>query len=584
MKQKTFTESIFNTILPSQVIATLSGFLAMVVDGIVVGRFLGVTAVSACGLIAPLMMLLVALAQMIYHGNQMLCSTEVGKGDIREANRVFSAALMTLVGIAAVSSVLIILFRTPVAIALGAPAGSELLTLTGEYLLGYIIGAPGFMCVLLLPGILQLDGDRETAIRAVLVLMVSDIVLDLANVFMFHGGLFGMGLASSVSNYLALLLMALHFFKKNAMFRFTPTDAAWQRMGDVVKRGMPQTVYAICRTFMTLFLNRILLHYGSELYVAAYSIISTIGNCIMSVGSGIGTIALMVTGVANGEEDRETLKDVVRAVWKLSLVYNIAIIVVVELFAPFFVNLFLKGNVDARDIAVWGLRLYTLFLVFYSLNSGFREYIQGLGLLVTANAQNVLENVFVTGMALILAKGVGIDSVWLCFLFGHILTFGYFIITTFIKKKKVAFTAENFHLVPEGYGIPEEDSLELSVASIDEAVGLSEKAAAFCKEKGADARLSLLLPLCVEEMAVNVVKHGFADGKKHFLNVRVLFKKGGWIIRMRDDCRLFSPKEYEKIHHGDEPEANIGIRMVYKMVKDIQYFNTLKLNNILIRI
>ncbi|MBQ7678048.1 MAG: hypothetical protein IJT32_07420, partial [Lachnospiraceae bacterium] len=78
--------------------------------------------------------------------------------------------------------------------------------------------------------------------------------------------------------------------------------------------------------------------------------------------------------------------------------------------------------------------------------------------------------------------------------------------------------------------------------------------------------------------------HGFADGKKHFLNVRVLFKKGGWIIRMRDDCRLFSPKEYEKIHHGDEPEANSGIRMVYKMVKDIQYFNTLKLNNILIRI
>lgn len=54
--------------------------------------------------------------------------------------------------------------------------------------------------------------------------------------------------------------------------------------------------------------------------------------------------------------------------------------------------------------------------------------------------------------------------------------------------------------------------------------------------------------LALEEMAGNVVSHGFsADNKKYFIDIRVVHKGDDIILRIRDNCIAFDPTERMKI-------------------------------------
>ena len=79
-------------------------------------------------------------------------------------------------------------------------------------------------------------------------------------------------------------------------------------------------------------------------------------------------------------------------------------------------------------------------------------------------------------------------------------------------------------------------------------------------------------------MAGNIVQHGFDDGKKHSIDMRVSILKDEIRISIKDDCKLFNPEEAEKIFSPDDITHNIGIRMVGKISKSMSYQNTLGLN------
>ena len=89
----------------------------------------------------------------------------------------------------------------------------------------------------------------------------------------------------------------------------------------------------------------------------------------------------------------------------------------------------------------------------------------------------------------------------------------------------------------------------------------------------------------MEEMAGNIVEHGFnKDNKKHSVDTRVVYKDGDVVLRLRDDCKPFDPEQRQKIADPGDPVKNIGIRMVFKISKKVEYQSLLGLNVLTIRI
>lgn len=66
-----------------------------VVDGLVIGNFLGVDAMAAYGLASPIFVVIAAIGGVISSGLQTVCAKLLGGGKVEEAKRSFSAMLIT---------------------------------------------------------------------------------------------------------------------------------------------------------------------------------------------------------------------------------------------------------------------------------------------------------------------------------------------------------------------------------------------------------------------------------------------------------------------------------------------------------
>ena len=127
--------------------------------------------------------------------------------------------------------------------------------------------------------------------------------------------------------------------------------------------------------------------------------------------------------------------------------------------------------------------------------------------------------------------------------------------------------------------------MDLSARSTEEVVQISKQIMGFCEERGIDPRRSYLAGLSMEEMAGNVVEHGFhKDNRRHSVDIRVVHKNGDLILRIKDDCRPFDPAERLSMADPDDITRHIGLRLVFAIAKDIQHQSILGMNVLTIRI
>ena len=129
------------------------------------------------------------------------------------------------------------------------------------------------------------------------------------------------------------------------------------------------------------------------------------------------------------------------------------------------------------------------------------------------------------------------------------------------------------------------ERLAFSLHSEEDVTQTAEKVQSFCASQGVSRRISFFAALCLEEMAANVVQHGFSkDRGEHFLDLRVIMQEDKILLQMKDDCTPFDPQERAQLAAGADPFQNIGIRMVYRLAEEVTYQNLLGLNVLTIRL
>ena len=570
--------------LVTQILSAMTVMLCMLVDSMMIGRFLGVDSMTAYGLANPVLLIFAAYGTMLSAGIQVVCGRTMGLGDKEGTNACFSTSAVMALGVSLAGVILVLLLVNPLTTLLGAGkpgTDNPVFGLTRDYLRGFIVGAPAFIVAQIMVPFLQISGNRVRLALAVVLMTVSDVAFDLLNVFVFHGGMLGMGLASSLSYYLALAVGLAYFFKKDCLFKLRFKLIQRKVCTQILKDGVPTVINSLAMVVLVFTLNKILLSVGGNMAVAAYSVISTVANICYCFGAGVASVALLLAAILYSDEDRTAIHTLVKTMAFYAIVLDIALIAVVLLTAPVLVSVFLEEGA-ARTMTIQGLRLFSFCLLPCSLNTSFKNYYQGVDRVRFTEVISLLQNVsFPVLSAFVLSRFLGVTGVWLCFLCGEAFTLLTIAMVVWTKKKKVTIHAEDFALLPKGFGVRPENTLEVTVRSQAEANQASVAAASFCESHGESPRNSMLISLCVEEMVNNIVEHGFQKRRKdESVDVRILFKDGARVIRIRDNCMNFDPVEYLKLHQSDDPMAHIGIRMVMKMVKGANYMNSLGLNNL----
>lgn len=88
------------------ILTELAGVISTIIDGMITSRHLGEDAYSAISLLGPFVSILLLIAGFISTGSQIVCSRNLGKGEQKEADAVFSVSLIITI---LASAVLVIL-------------------------------------------------------------------------------------------------------------------------------------------------------------------------------------------------------------------------------------------------------------------------------------------------------------------------------------------------------------------------------------------------------------------------------------------------------------------------------------------
>ena len=262
----------FTVTMITYVLSSLTSSLGSMIDGVVIGQFLGVDAMAAFGLASPVLIVFALVGAVLSSGARNRFTLMVGKGDMAGARGVFTLSMVLSVGISVALMLLTMVFATPLCILLGAQGSAAgLLDQTRGYLLGFSIGLPGMNASRVLYGYMAIDNDRQLTVISSLALTLVDIVLDVL-IAAAGGGTFGMGLATAVSHYVQMGVLLLHFRRKDRLIHFSLKDIRWKEAAAMIGKGLPVGAGRVSNTARSVIFNQILDGVAAAGCIAAYSV------------------------------------------------------------------------------------------------------------------------------------------------------------------------------------------------------------------------------------------------------------------------------------------------------------------------
>ena len=584
-KQEKLLARLFKDTFIIFLLSAIAATLGNIIDGMITGNFLGTEAIAAFGLTVPYQKFTAIFPQVVALGMQILCSKSLGAGNLQECNKIFSLALTTTLSVAVLMTSGTWLFDNEIADSLGATEDHGLIrTEAIDYLCAYSLSFPAIALVVTLTPIMQLDSDRRRAVVAVAAMSVCNVAGDLLNIFVLDGGLFGIGIATAVSYWLSAGVLILHFFKPEASFAYTHNfDIDF--FGKMMLNGSPVFIGRILSTLRVAFLIRLALTLAAGSGIAAYTIVTNFAGILETIPKALGSSAQIIGSILVGEQDKHSVRRMMSFALKFALAITLPLSALLPLTAPIIAELYTENDPRTFQLTIDGIYLFALSLPLWSMGYIFQLFYQSYGRFKLVNVLAAADNFFLfVPTAYLLSERFGIAGLWLTFPINSLefvtLIFG---ITCYFHGR-ITFKLEDYLLLPKDFDVPEDKQLDITVTSKDEVLDLSERTQTFCESHGIDTRRSMFAGVCIEEMAGNIVDYGFGDGKKHFVDIRVIVNGDRIIIRIRDDCRPFDPKKQVELLNPGDPASHIGIRLVRKMATNFEYVNVLKLNNLIIKL
>lgn len=581
----TMIRKAFGRILIVNIAAMISNQLCLTIDSIVTGQFLGTNAVVAMGLLNPLNMSLNIICGLFGPGTGMVCSRFMGKADVKTVNKIFSTMIVITSAIAILTAALF-WFGAPMLAQLSSfNQEGELITgMMSDYIRGF---APGILVkglCLVMASIMALDGDPKRGLMHSLAILISDALLDLANVLIFHGGLFGMAMASSVSTFIGFFVLILHFFKKGHVVNFSMKEFSFIHAKDVLLAGFSTTITHFMLASRTLCFNKILMGLGGSLAVASHSLAFSAFLPLYAVNLGALIATATVAGLFFGEENRRALTDsfkfAVKTLFKIFAVLTLIYII----FAAQLARLFL-GNGDAA--VLMQAERFIRFIVVGNLFAVPIYCIAGFYLGEKKLKYNYVISILKDGVYPILV-GLAMSSIWkmhgfeFSYVVAGMISLVSVLLIPLVVNKKIPKSADDLLLLPEDFGPKEEELFEASMENMEDITLVTEKLHDFCMARGMSNKDANMFSLFVEEMAGNTIRYGSAGKEKIRVDLRMV-SAGNNIIRLRDNGTLFDPVKWLKTNDPQNPEEGLGIRMVVNLVEDIQYVPSMGLNNLVFK-
>lgn len=400
--------------IPS-IIGMLVSALYNVVDRIFIGNIkdIGAIAITGIGVTLPFTTILIAFNMLLGVGATANISIKLGKGERKSAELIIGNSLSLSILLGAILTLVGFIFCDEILMIFGASL--ESLVYAREYmriiLLGNIFNIAGHV----LNSTIRTDGSPKAAAIIMILSCLLNFILDPLFIFKFNMGISGAAYATVLSQILTLFLSLKYYLSHHSSLKIKKENLKinLKIIKVIMSIGFSPFIMQIATCIIQVVNNNVLKNYGGDYAIGAMATINGIFLlCLMPV-FGITQGAQPIIGYNYGAKNYKRVKETHDKSRNAGVVLLALAFIVIQIFPEWIIRTFTTDPLIG-DIAISGLRIYTLFMPMIAVGMIGCQFFQAIGKAKVALFLSLLRQVvLLLPILFVFSKFFGVKGVWL---------------------------------------------------------------------------------------------------------------------------------------------------------------------------
>ena len=348
------------------------------VDTVVVGRFLGVSALAGVGATGALNFLILGFCTGTCAGFAIPVAQKFGEHDFAGLKRYAVNAIMISVMFSLVVGTIVSCLCRTFLEWMGTPA--DIIDDAFAYLFVIFLGLPVVMLYNVLFGIIRSMGDSRTPVLYLVVASLINVALDLLLIVVFHTGVEGAAIATVISQAISALL-CVRYIRHSQVLIITKEDwkVDWQCCKVLLGMGLPTGLQYSITAIGSIMLQTGINGLGSHA-VAAVSTGNKVTQLICCPLDALGTTVATYGGQNIGAKKLDRISKGMRTCVAFGLIYSVIAFFLIKYLGPTLLSLFIGAEeTSVLADAQYFIMHWVAFCAPLTFVYVFRFMIQGLG-------------------------------------------------------------------------------------------------------------------------------------------------------------------------------------------------------------
>ena len=381
-------------------------------DSIIVGQFVGSSALAAVGACAALTNVFICVALGAGVGAGVLVSRYFGAGDYGKMKTIVSTSLVSFLILSLLLGGFGFCFSHSMMNLLQTP--TDILEEAVQYLRIYFAGFPFLFMYNILSTMFNSIGESKIPLGLLIFSSILNILMDLWMVAGLGLGVFGAALATLIAQGISAVFSFLIFFCRMRQYKSQFQWFDGQELHLMLKIAVPSILQQSTVSIGMMIVQAVVNPFGTQA-LAGYAATMRVENVFSLIFVSIGNAVSPYVSQNLGAKKINRIKKGYHAALVLDLCFAILAFVVIETMYTQISSLFLgKDGTDlAYQVSGDYMRWLGCFFIFMGIKMATDGVLRGLGIMrpfLIANIVNLAIRLFV---AMIFAPCFGIAFVWL---------------------------------------------------------------------------------------------------------------------------------------------------------------------------
>lgn len=348
------------------------------VDSVVVGNYIGAQALAAVGSSAPVINLLVSFFMGLAVGAGVIISRYFGARKKEELHIAVHTSLALTFAAGLVMTLIGVLISPYVLQWVGTP--SDVMESSVLYLRIYFLGILSVMVYNMGSGILRAVGDSRNPLYFLIVSSVTNIILDMLFVIVFHMGIAGVGWATLIAQTISAVLTMLLLMRTKEEYQVKLKHIRFHKhmLYKIVRLGLPSGLQNAIVSFSNVIVQSNINAFGSLAMAGCGSYTKIDGFAILPVMSYSMALTTF-TGQNMGAKKYDRVKQGAKTGILMSVITIVCISALLLMLGPNVLAIF-SSDPTVINYGLYMMHVLAPGYIFLAISHAFNGIIRGAGI------------------------------------------------------------------------------------------------------------------------------------------------------------------------------------------------------------